>query len=1136
MFQHTDSAFDRNKRDLLSSLAAGVDFSPKGSIDLPVRDFVHLINLHSNYVTTSSCSGRISIYESGEATKGIKWLLVKHETISKSDVVGAVVAADPAAGLVMLKCEPFILHVHCRDLESARELYQLAFSCGYRESGISVGQKKVMVALRTTAFGLELPIADGNKLLLNGDVVDIIVKEANNRLLKNFSRIDRLLKNIKHAWKWPKLSLVSVLDNSHFRRFGHVCWTHTSATEVDESSLVVTGGNSCGDICPKGDHGLLNNTRKAPTSIARFGPAHVTKCIEEINNIDDRVHAAVCTWQVSAALTLAVVSGGRQGLGAPLHCCHIFRSDATGEVATAEVVDGVTGQVVVPEPRWGHSLTKLSSDNSSSGMFFMFGGRNQTTLFDDAFLLVVNLTTTADTSDDNLVTVQWIRVHITGDVKPTARCFHAGSALSVYCSGTPGAELSLQPSLLDDVKHAGVLLHGGLTSLTNPSTCGYFYVVFPVLGTCAYVTSSAESVPTTVAATDGIGANSSESEGFFGSGARLFLRKFGHTISNVGGKSFLVVGGNSFGEELGLTVSDDQSGIDCRSVVVDLMLNDVGDLMGSFRPVDIADSDLGDTLPCGACRVHHCAVFDAKHQLLKLIGGGGLCLSFGAHFCESVVIHCTLPVTTSLNSASATSVLPHSCPAFEPRASVRAASTASVDRAQADPAVVLLVHPGKVKCLKSYFEESKCLEKLKRISNVDDSVGNIFLYDLILGMQLSAADDTDNMIKNVNSSFLAIPVTKEFGDILTTTKLAPTPRDPMIVKYAPILQRMSELLQSNTVLVGRQSVRDNKLLAVSGSKHAADFLKEFAYRNNFPVKCIPTKFELVGDVLMIPEDALNVAGWTKYTEIPTDGDITSVNQHQIVNFWEQLAAYFNVQRVARKAIIDSGEMRESKVRLLLPRIGSGRASETGPGTVGWVQVTENGIKFGFDITRVMFCSGNVTERMRMGRQATEGQIIVDLYCGVGYYSIPFLVHGKAKHVHACEWNPNSLLAIRHNLVTAKVDASRYTIYEGDNNISAHQFMKDVADRVCLGLLPSSTKGWPLAAHVLKPTGGILHVHENILQAEIASWSQETAAKFEVLLAEASKPMHVSVNHVEIVKNYAPRVVHVVLDLLCSPNS
>jgi hypothetical protein len=140
-----------------------------------------------------------------------------------------------------------------------------------------------------------------------------------------------------------------------------------------------------------------------------------------------------------------------------------------------------------------------------------------------------------------------------------------------------------------------------------------------------------------------------------------------------------------------------------------------------------------------------------------------------------------------------------------------------------------------------------------------------------------------------------------------------------------------------------------------------------------------------------------------------------------------LAGCFGLQRVARKAEIDSGPKRESKVRLLHPVVGM--PATTGPGSDGWVTAFENKIGYNFDITRVMFCSGNVTERMRMAVQASKDDVVVDLYCGIGYYTVPLLLHGKARHVHACEWNPNSVLALRENLRRAGV-AERCTVYEG----------------------------------------------------------------------------------------------------------
>ena len=212
---HPDAVFNESKRCLLQSLAEGIDFSPKGSIDRPVLELVNFINQYlPDYVTTSSCSGRISVYRETQ-TKGIHWLLVVHGVIT-SDMLKQAISAhdlsssdtDAAAAFVVLKCEGFILHVHCRDVESGRRMHQVAMGSGFRESGLSIGQKKVQLAIRTTSYGMELPIAVGTKLLLDDFAVDVIVAEANRRLLSNFSRTDRLLTALKTAFQWPVLQLL----------------------------------------------------------------------------------------------------------------------------------------------------------------------------------------------------------------------------------------------------------------------------------------------------------------------------------------------------------------------------------------------------------------------------------------------------------------------------------------------------------------------------------------------------------------------------------------------------------------------------------------------------------------------------------------------------------------------------------------------------------------------------------------------------------------------------------------------------------------------------------------------------------------------------------------------------------------
>jgi tRNA wybutosine-synthesizing protein 2 len=55
------------------------------------------------------------------------------------------------------------------------------------------------------------------------------------------------------------------------------------------------------------------------------------------------------------------------------------------------------------------------------------------------------------------------------------------------------------------------------------------------------------------------------------------------------------------------------------------------------------------------------------------------------------------------------------------------------------------------------------------------------------------------------------------------------------------------------------------------------------------------------------------------------------------------------------------------------------------------------------------------------------------------------------------------------------------VYPGDNrDPSLLQKLSGLADRVSLGLLPSCEDGIPVALEALKASGGVLHVHANVV--------------------------------------------------------
>jgi len=200
-------SFDVCKRNALGKL----DKSPKGSLDEPIAPLVHAINAHPDYVTTSCCSGRVSLFATAsEQTKGYRggrWLLVRHATVTAEELTAALAPALTAAeteaaadgsgaeatDLVLFKHEPGILHVQCRDVEAAKRLLQVALGAGYRESGLVLSSSaKVMLAIRTTANCLELPVARRGACLLPAAYLELLTAHANEKFVANQARTDAL--------------------------------------------------------------------------------------------------------------------------------------------------------------------------------------------------------------------------------------------------------------------------------------------------------------------------------------------------------------------------------------------------------------------------------------------------------------------------------------------------------------------------------------------------------------------------------------------------------------------------------------------------------------------------------------------------------------------------------------------------------------------------------------------------------------------------------------------------------------------------------------------------------------------------------------------------------------------------------
>jgi len=178
---------------------------------------------------------------------------------------------------------------------------------------------------------------------------------------------------------------------------------------------------------------------------------------------------------------------------------------------------------------------------------------------------------------------------------------------------------------------------------------------------------------------------------------------------------------------------------------------------------------------------------------------------------------------------------------------------------------------------------------------------------------------------------------------------------------------------------------------------------------------------------------------------------------------------------------------------------------------------ENGILFKMDVARVMFSSGNIDERKRMGDLDCSGETVVDMFAGIGYFTLPLARHAGAERVIGCEINPVAAQYLKENARLNGVE-DRVLVFNGDNR---NLPMGRVADRVVMGYLGTTHEHLNKAISLLKE-GGIIHYHETCGTDQMPDRPVQR-------ITEAAGKRGCEILGVREVKSYAPAVSHVVVD-------
>jgi len=188
---------------------------------------------------------------------------------------------------------------------------------------------------------------------------------------------------------------------------------------------------------------------------------------------------------------------------------------------------------------------------------------------------------------------------------------------------------------------------------------------------------------------------------------------------------------------------------------------------------------------------------------------------------------------------------------------------------------------------------------------------------------------------------------------------------------------------------------------------------------------------------------------------------------------------------------------------------------------------EHGCIFKVDLEKCYFSPRLSYERMRIAEQVQPGEVILNMFAGVGCYSIVIAKHSKPEKVFSIDINPVAIQYMQENIELNKVEEKVIPVQEDAKKVIEEK-LQNVADRV---LMPLPEKAYEYLDYVLlalKPTGGWIHYYD----FEHTKKGENPIEKIELKVSKELQMLGVDFQVVfrRIVRTTGPNWYQVVLDI------
>jgi len=190
---------------------------------------------------------------------------------------------------------------------------------------------------------------------------------------------------------------------------------------------------------------------------------------------------------------------------------------------------------------------------------------------------------------------------------------------------------------------------------------------------------------------------------------------------------------------------------------------------------------------------------------------------------------------------------------------------------------------------------------------------------------------------------------------------------------------------------------------------------------------------------------------------------------------------------------------------------------------------EHGCLFKADIARTYFSPRLQYERIRVARLVQPGETVVNMFAGVGCFSIVIARKAKPAKVYSVDLNPQAYRYMLENILLNRLIGVVKPVL-GDAKTVVEK-LKGQADRVLMPLPAKAREYLPYALQALKPQGGWIHYYDFV---QAAGRGEALTEAFK-LIPRSLEGFRLKAAFGRVVRSVGPRWYQIVLDVEARPS-